>query len=172
MQKVKRQGDIVVASIHWGGNWGYDIPDEQRCFSHQLIDEAGVDVIHGHSSHHPKGIEVYDGKPIVYGCGDFLNDYEGISCHEEYRDDLALMYLVTMQRWSGRLTRFEMVPFQIKRFRLNHVSREDARWLKRTMNRECASFGGHVALSETGRLTLETVDGAAVAAPTRNRDID
>jgi len=163
VQKVKRQGDIVVASIHWGGNWGYDIPDEQRYFSHQLIDEAGVDVIHGHSSHHPKGIEVYDGRPIVYGCGDFLNDYEGIGGHEEYRDDLVLMYLVTMQRWSGKLVRFEMVPFQIKRFRLNHVSGEDARWLERTMNRECAGFGGQVALSETGRLTLETVDGAAVA---------
>ena len=161
VQKVKRQGDIVVASIHWGGNWGYDIPDEQRNFSHWLIDEAGVDVIHGHSSHHPKGIEVYDGSPIVYGCGDFLNDYEGISGHEEYRDDLVLMYLVTMQRWSGKLVRFEMVPFQIKRFRLNHVSREDARWLRRTMNRECARFGGHVALSETDRLTLDTVAGAS-----------
>ena len=161
VQKVKRQGDIVVASIHWGGNWGYDIPDEQRNFSHWLIDEAGIDVIHGHSSHHPKGIEVYDGRPIVYGCGDFLNDYEGISGHEEYRDDLVLMYLVTLQRWSGKLVRFEMVPFQIKRFRLNHVSREDARWLRRTMNRECARFGGHVALSETDRLTLDTVAGAS-----------
>ncbi len=171
VQKVKRQGDIVVASIHWGGNWGYDIPDEQRCFSHQLIDEAGVDVIHGHSSHHPKGIEVYDGRPILYGCGDFLNDYEGISGHEEYRDDLVLMYLITMHRSSSKLVRFEMVPFQIKRFRLNHVSREDARWLRRTMNRECARLGGHVALSETDRLTLDTVDSGAVAAPTRNRDI-
>ena len=170
VQKVKRQGDIVVASIHWGGNWGYDIPDEQRTFSHWLIDEAGVDVIHGHSSHHAKGIEVYDGRPIVYGCGDFLNDYEGISGHEEYRDDLVLMYLVTVRRSSGKLERFEMVPFQIKRFRLNHVSREDARWLQRTMNRECARFGGHVALSETGRLTLDTVPSAVVAAPTRSRD--
>jgi poly-gamma-glutamate synthesis protein (capsule biosynthesis protein) len=172
VQKVRRQGDIVVASIHWGGNWGYDIPEEQRYFAHQLIDEAGVDVIHGHSSHHPKGIEVYDGRPILYGCGDFLNDYEGISGHEEYRNDLVLMYLVSMQPRSGKLVRFEMVPFQIKRFRLNYVSRGDARWLKRTMNRECARFGGHVALSDTGRLTLDTVDGAAVAAPTRNRDID
>jgi len=167
VQKVKRPGDIVVASIHWGGNWGYDIPDEQRDFSHRLIDEAGVDVIHGHSSHHPKGIEVYDGRPILYGCGDFLNDYEGISGHEEYRDDLVLMYLVTMQRWSGKLERLEMVPFQIKRFRLNDVSRKDAQWLERTMNRECAMFGGHIALSETDRLTLDTVDSATVVEPRR-----
>jgi poly-gamma-glutamate synthesis protein (capsule biosynthesis protein) len=162
VQRVKQQGDIVVASIHWGGNWGYDIPDEQRHFSHWLIDEAGVDVIHGHSSHHPKGIEVYEGRPIFFGCGDFLNDYEGISGYEEYRGDLVLMYLLTMQRWSGKLVRLEMVPLQIKRFRLNHVSREDARWLERTMNRECARFGGRVVLSETDRLTL---DSAAVAQP-------
>ena len=172
VQKVKRERDIVVASIHWGNNWGYEIPDEQRNFSHQLIDEAGVDMVHGHSSHHPKGIEVYQDRPIMYGCGDFLNDYEGISGYEEYRDDLVLMYLATMQPWSGKLVRFEMVPFQIKRFRLNYVSREDAQWLRDTMNRECARFGGHIELSETDRWTLDTIDSAAVAAPTGNREID
>ena len=156
VRKVKRERDIVVASIHWGDNWGYEIPDEQRNFSHQLIDEAGVDVIHGHSSHHPKGIEVYEDRPIVYGCGDFLNDYEGISGYERYRDDLVLMYLVTMQPRSGKLVRFEMVPFQIKRFRLNYVSSGDARWLRDTLDRECARFGGLVELSETDRLTLVT----------------
>jgi len=170
VQKMKQERDIVVASIHWGDNWGYEIPDEQRNFSHQLIDEAGVDVVHGHSSHHPKGIEVYQDRPIMYGCGDFLNDYEGISGHEEYRGDLVLMYLATMQPWSGKLVRFEMVPFQIKRFRLNYVSRGDAQWLRDTMNRECARFGGHVELSETDRWTLDTVDSAAVAAPTGNPD--
>jgi poly-gamma-glutamate synthesis protein (capsule biosynthesis protein) len=167
VQRVKQQGDIVVASIHWGGNWGYDIPAEQRQFARQLIDAADVDVIHGHSSHHPRGIEVYKDKPILYGCGDFLNDYEGISGHEEYRGDLVLMYLISMQRSSGKLVRFEMVPFQIRQFRLSHVSKKDARWLERTMNRECARFGGHIALSETGRLTLDTADSAAVAVPTR-----
>ena len=156
VQKVKRERDIVVASIHWGDNRGYEIPAEQRNFSHRLIDEAGVDVIHGHSSHHPKGIEVYQDRPIMYGCGDFLNDYEGISGYERDRDDLVLMYLVTMQPRSGKLVRFEMVPFQIKRFRLNYVSTGDAHWLRDTLDRECARFGRHVELSETDRLTLGT----------------
>ncbi|MCH1933163.1 CapA family protein, partial [Shewanella sp. A25] len=52
VQAVKRPCDIVVASIHWGANWGYGIAREQRVFAHALIDEASVDVIHGHSSHH------------------------------------------------------------------------------------------------------------------------
>jgi len=75
----------VVASIHWGDNWGYEI-------AHNLIDHAGVDIIHGHSSHHAKGIEVWHGKPVIYGCGDFINDYEGIGGNEKYRSDLSLMY--------------------------------------------------------------------------------
>ena len=51
VRKIKKSGDVVVASIHWGGNWGYDVPEEQREFAHNLIDKADVDVIHGHSSH-------------------------------------------------------------------------------------------------------------------------
>ncbi|MEX2559185.1 MAG: CapA family protein, partial [Pirellulales bacterium] len=65
-------GDIVVASIHWGGNWGYTIPGSERQFARRLIDEAGVAVVHGHSSHHVQGIEVYQDRLILYGCGDFL----------------------------------------------------------------------------------------------------
>ncbi len=56
---IVRPGDWIIVSIHWGPNWGYDIPDQQRSFAHVLLDRAGVSVIHGHSSHHPKAIEVY-----------------------------------------------------------------------------------------------------------------
>ena len=75
VREVKQPGDIVVASIHWGRNWGYRVPRKQRVFAHKLVDETAVDIIHGHSSHHPKGIELYKGKLILYGCGDFLNDW-------------------------------------------------------------------------------------------------
>jgi len=160
VKSSKQPGDIVVASIHWGSNWGYDVPREQRTFARTLIDEAGVDVVHGHSSHHPKGIEVYNGRPILYGCGDFLNDYEGIDGHEQYRGDLTLMYLVTMRPASGRLVRLEMVPFCIRQFRLNRASADDVRWLATTMDRECGRFGSHVELSNSNRLTL--VSGQAV----------
>lgn len=139
-----RTGDVVVASIHWGGNWGYHIPEEQRAFAHRLIDAAGVDVVHGHSSHHPKGIEVYRDKPILYGCGDLLNDYEGISGHEAYRGDLALMYFPTLDGAAGRLTRFAMMPTQTRRFRVNRAPEEGARWLLETLNREGNKLGTRV----------------------------
>jgi poly-gamma-glutamate synthesis protein (capsule biosynthesis protein) len=76
--RERRAGDIAICSLHWGPNWGYSIPSCERRLAHGLIDRAGVDIVFGHSSHHAKAIEVHLGKPIFYGCGDFLNDYEGI----------------------------------------------------------------------------------------------
>jgi len=136
VREVKRKGDIVVASIHWGGNWGYDISRKQIRFAHRLVDDIGVDVIHGHSSHHVKAIEVYKDKLILYGCGDFLNDYEGIGGYEEFRSDLALMYFATLDSATGKLIALQMTPTQIRRLKANRASGADARWLKDTLNRE------------------------------------
>jgi poly-gamma-glutamate capsule biosynthesis protein CapA/YwtB (metallophosphatase superfamily) len=141
---TKRAGDLAVASIHWGGNWGYRVPRAHRRFAHDLIDRAGIEVVHGHSSHHPKGIEVHRGRPILYGCGDFLTDYEGISGHEELRGDLAVMYLVTLDRGTGRLVRLEMVPLHVRNFRLNPPSAQDRAWLLAVLDRECRRFGQRV----------------------------
>lgn len=142
-------GDLVVASVHWGPNWGYRIPDEQRDFARILVEEGGVDLVHGHSSHHPKGIEVHRGRPILYGCGDFLNDYEGISGREEYRGDLALMYLADLDA-DGSLERLEMVPLRIQRFRLERPPEEDRNWIAERMDRECRKLGSGVRASSAG----------------------
>lgn len=154
VRKFKKAGDIAVASIHWGPNWGYAIPDEHRRFARALIDEAGIDVIHGHSSHHPKAMEVYHGRPILYGCGDFINDYEGISGHEHYRDDLALLYFLTLHRRTGRLERLELAPFRIRKFRLNHLTEEDTTWLSKRLCREYARFSLDLEQRNDGRLAV------------------
>ncbi len=151
----KRPGDSAIASIHWGGNWGYDIPAGHRRFARRLIDAGAIDLVHGHSSHHPLGIEVYKHKLILYGCGDFLNDYEGIPGHGSVRPDLALMYLPTIGPTAGELLGCALVPLQIRRFRLNRPSREDALWLQGRLAREGAQFGTRVGLEADGTLTLQ-----------------
>ena len=150
---VRRPGDLVVASIHWGPNWGYEIPEARRRFARLLIDQADVDAVHGHSSHHPIGIEVHGGRPILYGCGDFLNDYEGIGGHERYRGDLGLGYFAAFAP-DGELMRLAMLPFQIRRFRLRRPSRPDCRWLARTLDRECRRLGTRVDEAAGGALEL------------------
>jgi poly-gamma-glutamate capsule biosynthesis protein CapA/YwtB (metallophosphatase superfamily) len=155
VRAVKRERDIVVASIHWGRNWGYEVSPEQISFAHGLIEEAGVDLIHGHSSHHVKQIEVFRGKLILYSCGDFLNDYEGISGYEAYRGDLTLMYFVRLDPPTGKLVLLWMIPMQIKNFRLNRASQPDARWLREVLHREGKTFGTRVILDEVGALRLQ-----------------
>jgi poly-gamma-glutamate capsule biosynthesis protein CapA/YwtB (metallophosphatase superfamily) len=151
----KRTGDIVVLSLHWGGNWGYELSPAETRFAHQLIDEAGVDIVHGHSSHHVKGVEVYQDRLILYGCGDFLNDYEGIEGHEYFRGDLGLMYFPGMDPATGKLVMLQMTPTRIKHFKVNRASRDEARWLADVLNREGKKLGTTVDLSENNVLTLQ-----------------
>ncbi|RKG54408.1 CapA family protein [Corallococcus sp. AB011P] len=154
---IKREGDIVIASIHWGENWGYTVPRAQRDFAHALIDEAGVDVVHGHSSHHPRGIEVHHGRLILHGCGDFLNDYEGILGHEDYRPDLTLMYLASVDPMSGQLVSLRMVPMQLRQLRPHRATLRDAEWLCGVMDREARRLGTgtRLALEGDGALVLQ-----------------
>lgn len=151
---LKGPGDLVVASIHWGGNWGYEIHEAQRAFAHNLINHAGVDIIHGHSSHHIKGLEVYKNKLIIYGCGDFLNDYEGIGGHESYRSDLGLMYFVQLDCAKGHLVSLLMVPTQIKKFQISRPNKRNCIWLRKVLNREGKQFGTKVEWVNEHTLTL------------------
>ena len=152
---LKAPGIHLVASIHWGGNWGYDVPETQQRFARDLIDRAGFDIIHGHSSHHPKAIEVHAGKLILYGCGDFLNDYEGIAPSSPYRDDIAVAYLQRLLPDSGLLQECQLLPFKIRNFRLQRPAKEDVSWLQETLDRESARFGTRVCSRGDGRLVVE-----------------
>lgn len=155
INSFKEPGDIVVFSIHWGGNWGYTIGPGQREFAHDLINDAGVDIIYGHSSHHPMGIEVYKEKLIIYGAGDFFNDYEGISGQEEYRGELSLMYFPEVDFSTGKLRSLKLVPMKTKKFQLHRANERDSLWMERVLEREGAKLGTHVRREKDKSLILE-----------------
>ena len=155
LRQDKRPGDVVVASVHWGSNWGHGVPAEHVGFAHRLID-GGVDVVHGHSSHHPRPIEVYAGKLILYGCGDLIDDYEGIGGYESYRDDLRLQYFAFVEPDSGRLAQLQMVPLQARQMRLHHASSEDAEHLRSVLDRISRDFGSRIARNRDGMLALRS----------------
>jgi poly-gamma-glutamate synthesis protein (capsule biosynthesis protein) len=127
MRQHQQPGDVLVASIHWGSNWGYDIPPEQIAFAHRLVDE-GVAIVHGHSSHHVKAIEVFRGRLILYGCLDLRN---------------------------SQLVSASLVPMQMRRFRLERASAADAEWLCALLNRLGAPLETHVELTADKKLTLK-----------------
>jgi poly-gamma-glutamate capsule biosynthesis protein CapA/YwtB (metallophosphatase superfamily) len=144
--QVRRPGDISVVSVHWGPNWGYEVPADRRRFARALVDEAGVDIVHGHSSHHPIGVEIYRDRLILYGCGDLINDYEGIGGHEDVRPDLGLLYLAALTP-SG-LEELRMIPMRLRRFRLERPDPGDVTWLARTLTHASRAYG--TGFDETG----------------------
>jgi poly-gamma-glutamate capsule biosynthesis protein CapA/YwtB (metallophosphatase superfamily) len=147
-------GDLVLVSLHWGPNWGYEIPAEWRRFAHALVAEAAVHVVHGHSSHHPKAVEVHAGQPILYGCGDFINDYEGIGGYEAFRSELVLGYFLDLDDATGALARLEAVPFRLRRLRLERAARPDVAWLAANLGRQCRPLGVTLEHSQADTLVL------------------
>ncbi|WP_418960651.1 CapA family protein [Streptomyces tritici] len=145
----KAPGDLVVVSVHWGSNWGYLVPHPQVALGHALVD-AGADVVHGHSSHHPRPLEAYRGRLVLHGCGDLINDYEGISGYEEYRDDLRLLPVVAVDADDGTFVEARLVPFRSRRLRLEHASPRDGQWLHEVLDRISRPFGVRVELAPDG----------------------
>jgi poly-gamma-glutamate synthesis protein (capsule biosynthesis protein) len=145
------RSSVVIFSIHWGPNWGYEISEEERNFAHRLIDEANIDIVFGHSSHHFKGIETYKGKLIIYGAGDFINDYEGIGGYEEFRGDLVLGYVVEIE--NLKINKLILLPFRIKKFRLNYCTDEEIDWIFNVLKRESKIYGRMI--KENKRIVIE-----------------
>jgi poly-gamma-glutamate capsule biosynthesis protein CapA/YwtB (metallophosphatase superfamily) len=151
IRDVKKENDIIVFSIHWGANWGYEITREEVEFAHRLI-EAGVDIIHGHSSHHVKGLEVYQDKLILYGCG-----------YENYLGYLGLMYFAAMEPATGRLAKLKMTPTRMRRLKIIKTSAEEAAALTDVLSREGKRFGTGILPNGDNALTL--VSRSALKSP-------
>lgn len=160
VRQVKRPGDVAVVSVHWGSNWGYGVPRGQVEFAHTLLD-GGVDLVHGHSSHHPRPIEVYEGKLVLYGCGDFIDDYEGITGYAEYRDELRLLYFPTLEPETGLLTELRMAPVRARRMRLEEASEDERAWLRATLDRISRGFGVRVGVEPPERGGMLYAEGVS-----------
>ena len=72
---------------------------------------------------------MFGGKLVLYGCGDCINDYEGITGHERYRGDLRLLYFASLHPGTGTLAALRMAPLQARNLRLHRARQADARWL-------------------------------------------
>lgn len=155
VELYKKTDDLIVFSIHWGGNWGDEIPSSQQTFARGLIDVAGVDIVHGHSSHHPKAVEIYRGRPILYGCGDFINDYEGIRGHETYRADLVMMYFIEGDLHPFSLKSLRLYCLKIRKFKLIRPQSDEFLWLRHKLNQVSAPFSTSFEVLKEGVLEIK-----------------
>ncbi|KAJ5782853.1 Capsule synthesis protein CapA [Penicillium paradoxum] len=149
---------LKVFSVHWGPNYAWQPDGRIRSLAHFVIDECGVDIVHGHSSHHVQGVEVYHGKLVIYGCGDFVDDY---ALNEEYRNDLGALWRVVVQEVDGGvgLERLEIFPTRVEQFRANLLDSRDADhvWVRRRIRSLSADLGTSVRLQlgEHGEIVVQ-----------------
>jgi poly-gamma-glutamate synthesis protein (capsule biosynthesis protein) len=144
---VKRPGDVLIASVHAGNNYGHEIEPGERELFRRLIDEAKFDLIQCHSSHHVKAIELHNGRPILYGTGDVINDYEGLPVTPERAAFLPSVGTIVFADFSPAdrsCTGLFLCPTRLRRMRVERASADDAQSLAAILSRESAQFGTRI----------------------------
>lgn len=134
VERTKSRVQLLVVSAHWGGNWGSGAPPEHRTLARRLVD-AGADVVFGHSPHIFRGVEVYRNRPIIYGAGDFVDDY---AVDPEERNDFSFIFL--MEADGGAPRQLRLFPTLIADFQARLAVR-DARDVADRMSRLCGELG-------------------------------
>jgi poly-gamma-glutamate synthesis protein (capsule biosynthesis protein) len=140
--------DLLVVSLHWGPNMVEEPPDGFRAFGRWLA-ERGVDLVHGHSAHVFQGIEVRDGTPILYDCGDFVDDY---AVDDELRNDRSFLFEVGVE--DGGISDVRLVPTEIEDCAVREASPDAAAWSRKRMRELSAPFGTEFD-EENGALLLD-----------------
>jgi Bacterial capsule synthesis protein PGA_cap len=164
LKTASDQADLVFIFVHWGPNWSWRPSKAIQQLAHDFIDLGGekIAAVFGHSAHHIQGIEVRNGKPIIYGAGGFIDDYalDGV-----YRNDLGFMYCLHLDSIQTSATttipttpreiELELIPTKIiHEWReplgsarppyfsyVNRATGEDRAWLWKKLKNLSAEFG-------------------------------
>ncbi len=70
IRTMKESCDLVIVAIHWGDEKDYTASSKQVKLGHAAVD-AGADLVLGTHPHVIQGIEIYNGKYIVYSLANF-----------------------------------------------------------------------------------------------------
>ena len=101
---LKRATDIVVASHHWGLHG--DVLQYMTEIAHAAID-AGADAVIGHGPHVSLPVEIYRGKPVFYGLGNF--SFHTGHGGRKHGDWVGLLACVTFEETVPARTAFRLV---------------------------------------------------------------
>lgn len=73
IMEARHHADYVLVIVH-GGHEYYQLPSPRMQETYRFFIDAGADAVVNHHQHCFSGYEVYDGKPIFYGLGNFCFD--------------------------------------------------------------------------------------------------
>jgi len=123
--------DAVLLTPHWGPNMQPEPVSHVRSAAAQLT-EAGATLVAGHSAH------VFQGAAgrVLFDLGDFLDDY---ATHRELRNDLGLLWIVTLDRDGPR--RVEALALALDYCHTRVAVADERRLAAKLLSERCAALG-------------------------------
>ena len=104
IQEAKRNADYVILITH-GGPENYQYPTPRMKELYRFFIDSGADVVVNHHQHCYSGYEVYNGKPIFYGLGNFCFDYAN-KTKTKWNDGYMLQLI-----FDGTDATFNLIPY-------------------------------------------------------------
>ena len=105
IQSARGLADYVLIIIH-GGHEHYQFPTPRMIETYRFFMDAGADAVVNHHQHCYSGYELYKGKPIFYGLGNFCFDWKG----REEDPKWTTGYMVNLD-FKKEGTSFEIMPY-------------------------------------------------------------
>lgn len=103
--EAKKNSDFVLVIIH-GGHEMHQLPSPRMKESYRFFVDIGADVVINHHQHCYSGFEIYNGKPIFYGLGNFLFD------SKLYRNEIWNKgYMVELLFDKKRGIEYKIIPY-------------------------------------------------------------
>ena len=154
LDAAREGADVVFVAVHWGKNMKSRPKRATRRLASAII-QGGADAILGSSAHYLQGVEIIDGRPVLYDTGNILFDNHA-------QGEMARSGLFLLDFDADGVHSIQVLPLQMGYGRTepalaNHASRAMRRFAD--LSNELGTF-------------VELSDGTAriVLAPPESRD--
>ncbi|MBN2804494.1 MAG: CapA family protein, partial [Deltaproteobacteria bacterium] len=116
--EARKHAHIVILSPHWGDNWLTEPAPEIKKLARRLI-KIGFDGIIGHSAHLYQGVELIDGKPVIYDAGNLVSDFSPAD-----NSRFAIAWKLTFTK--AGITKAEGFPLLLRKNKTMYASGKNA----------------------------------------------
>lgn len=106
VQAAKQVADVVIPFFHWGIEYTNFQNSRQRLLAQACID-GGADLVLGSHPHWVQGMEMYKGKLIIYGLGNFVFD-------QDWSTNTQLGLIAQLTFRGNQLTSLRLLPVKIE----------------------------------------------------------
>lgn len=144
IKEAKQNADFVLVVVH-GGHEHFQLPSMRMQETYRFFVDAGADAVVNHHQHCYSGYEIYKGKPIFYGLGNFCFDWDGIpqkmwteGYFVEIKFDKEISFNLYPYCQYGELSKVMLLKSDFYNFELDNLNKIIGDEIK--LNFECDKF--------------------------------